>query len=168
MPKSPFRFRPEDAIGLCLIDLANILSRRVEGMLTQAGLSAPQWMVLLNVAGDQNFEDVPRSGARIYSSEIAAARGLSRPHISATVTDLIRRGLIVQEDDTADRRRKLLSVTPQGIALLTALQPVRQQINNTLLSAMSPVERETLLATLRGLRQHARQEEPTELLLAAG
>lgn len=159
MPDNPFRFRPEDAIALCLVDLSNAICRQSEAILEQAGLTAPQWTVLLNVAGDANFQDNCRPGGPIFSSEIAAARGLSRPHISATVTELIRKGLIRQEDDPADRRRKLLTMTSQGLAVLRRLQPLRQSINDALLSELPPAERNALLDTLVKLRARARAVE---------
>lgn len=163
MPDSTFRFRPEDAIALCILDLANAIARHSEAILAQAGLTAPQWTVLLNVAGDANFQDGTRIGGSIFSSEIAAARGLSRPHISATVTELIRKGLIRQDDDPQDRRRKLLSVSPQGLAVLRRLQPLRQSINDTLLADLPLANRESLLDTLVTLRHRARTPEPVEL-----
>ncbi|WP_114391920.1 MarR family winged helix-turn-helix transcriptional regulator [Oleisolibacter albus] len=159
MPDTAFRFRPEDAIALCLVDLANAISRHSEAMLEQAGLTAPQWTVLLNVAGDANFQDGTRMGGSIFSSEIAAARGLSRPHISATVTELIRKGLIRQDDDPQDRRRKLLSVSPQGLALLRRLQPQRQSLNDVILADLTAEEREQFLDVLLKLRIRARANE---------
>jgi len=159
MPDTAFRFRPEDAIALCLVDLSNAISRHSEAILEQAGLTAPQWTVLLNVAGDANFQDGTRVSGSVFSSEIAAARGLSRPHISATVTELIRKGLIRQDDDPQDRRRKLLSVSPQGLAVLRRLQPLRQSINDMLLADLPLDQREALLETLITLRHRARSSE---------
>ncbi|MFM2044649.1 MAG: hypothetical protein RLY86_3225 [Pseudomonadota bacterium] len=158
MSDTTFRFRPEDAIALCLVDLANAISRQSEAILEEAGLTAPQWTVLLNVAGDANFQDGVHGRGSVFSSEIAAARGLSRPHISATVTELMRKGLIGQEDDPTDRRRKLLTVTSQGLAVLRRLQPLRQRVNDALLVDLGPDQRKTLLDTLVKLRNRARGE----------
>lgn len=171
MPDSAFRFRSEDAIALCLMDLANAIARHSEAILEEAGLTAPQWTVLLNVAGDANFQDGHRVGGSIFSSEIAAARGLSRPHISATVTELIRKGLIRQDDDPQDRRRKLLTVSPAGLAMLRRLQPLRQSVNDMLLADLTVEERARLLDLLITLRARARTAEPVqqpEALLIAG
>ncbi len=157
MSQSPFRFRPEDAIALSLMDLANALSHQCEGVLAEAGLTAPQWTVLMNVAGDVNFQDGRRIGDGIFSSEIASARGLSRPHISATVTELIRKGLISQTDDPQDRRRKLLRVTPAGLEILYRLQPRRQMINDRLLADLSADQRQRLMDLLLVARRRARE-----------
>jgi len=165
-----FRFRPEDAIVLCVVDLANAIARHSETILEEAGLTAPQWTVLLNVAGDSNFQDGTRAGGSIFSSEIAAARGLSRPHISATVTELIRKGLVRQEDDPQDRRRKLLTATPQGLSVLRRLQPLRQAVSDILLADLPMDRRAELLDTLVALRNRARAAEAvvTEPMRAAG
>ncbi len=36
------------------------------------------------------------------------------PYVSVVVDDLVRRGLLVRTEDPADRRRKIVSVTPEG------------------------------------------------------
>ncbi|MFV3077536.1 MarR family winged helix-turn-helix transcriptional regulator [Niveispirillum fermenti] len=156
MTNNPFRFRAEDAIALNLMDLSNIIGHQCEDMLAEAGLTAPQWTVLMNVAGDANFQDGARNHDGIFSSEIASARGLSRPHISATVTELIRKGLISQQDDPQDRRRKLLRVTPEGLEMLRRLQPRRQGINDMLLRDLSPDQRQRMLDLLVTIRRRAR------------
>lgn len=162
------QFRAEDAIALCVIDIANALVRQSEPVLEEAGLTAPQWSVLLNVARDANFVDGDirqhSDGACVFSSEIAAARGLSRPHISATVTELLKKGLIIQEDDPTDRRRKRLSPTAAGLAVLGRLQPQRQAVNDMLLSDLSEHQRQQLLDTLRAVRSRARLGEPPRMV----
>ena len=160
MTDTAFQFRPEDAIALAVVDIGNALARHSEAVLEEAGLTAPQWTVLLNIAGDANFRDAGGAGPAVYSSEIAANRGLSRPHISATVTDLLRKGLVQQADDPADRRRKLLSVTPPGLALLRRLQPLRRAVNDMLLEGLSTEQRVQLMETLAVLRDRARSAEP--------
>ncbi|HYC02561.1 MAG TPA: MarR family transcriptional regulator [Azospirillaceae bacterium] len=160
MTDSAFSFRPEDAIALAVTDIVNAMARHSEGVLEEAGLTAPQWTVLLNIAGDENFRDGGREGPAVYSSEIAQNRGLSRPHISATVTELLRKGLVQQADDPIDRRRKLLTVTPAGLALLRRLQPLRQAVNDMLLAHLAPEQRTQLMETLLSLRDRARTTEP--------
>ena len=157
MPQTPFRFRPEDAVSLCLLDLANALSHQSEVVLAEAGLTAPQWTVLMNVAGDINFQDGRSVGDGIFSSEIASARGLSRPHISATVTELIRKGLISQQDDPQDRRRKLLRVTSTGLEILYRLQPRRQSINDRMMRDLNGEQRQRLLDLLLAVRRRVRE-----------
>lgn len=170
MQHTPFRFRPEDAVSLCLLDLANAVSHQSEAVLAEAGLTAPQWTVLMNVAGDVNFQDGGNKGDGIFSSEIASARGLSRPHISATVTELIRKGLISQQDDPQDRRRKLLRVTPAGTEVLYRLQPRRQSINDRMMRDLNPEQRQRLLDLLlvvrRRVRESACDEEVSDLRFA--
>ena len=45
---------------------------------------------------------------------LAARLGSDAPYVSVVVEDLVRRGLVVRTPDAADRRRKVLSVTPAG------------------------------------------------------
>jgi DNA-binding MarR family transcriptional regulator len=47
-------------------------------------------------------------------SDLAQRWGVSAPTMSKTVSLLVDRGWVVRKEDPADRRRKLLSLTPAG------------------------------------------------------
>jgi DNA-binding MarR family transcriptional regulator len=49
-------------------------------------------------------------------SDLAAKLLTDRPYATLIVDDLVRRGLVERTTDPADRRRKILSATPEGAA----------------------------------------------------
>lgn len=138
---------------LALFDLSNQLGKLGEGLASSAGLTAQQWLVLLQAAGDPNFyapggrASLPTSG--VMGSEIADARGVSRANVSALVKQLLAKGLVRQEQDADDRRRKRLFVTATGRAALRRLEAARRRANRALLADLTAQERDALLRALR-------------------
>ena len=144
----------EEELVLTLFDLTNQLSKLGEIVAAGAELTTQQWMILLQIAGDPNFP-VPmfmpaRDGVSgILASDIALARGVSRASISVLITQLLKRGLIRQEDEAGDRRRKRLFVTDSGRQTIDALEEARRSANRELFVDLDDAEREALLASLR-------------------
>lgn len=157
--------RLEESIVLLLIDLGNRLTRFGEMISAQVDLTVQQWLVLLQIAGDPSFpsdEENPAGGTgAVLSSRIAADRGVSRALISATVSQLMKRGLVEQTDDPQDRRRKHLTVTDRGMAALNAVQEMRLYSNDSLLEGFSDDERALLRQQLRSMWGRATQIDDT-------
>ena len=115
----------EESLILTLLDLANHLTRNGERLAQQEGLTAQQWLLLLQIAGDPNFPRLgapAETGTAVLASNIAAARGVSRPTISALVSSLVHKGLVSQAEDPGDRRQKALDATPAGLAALDRIE----------------------------------------------
>jgi DNA-binding MarR family transcriptional regulator len=142
----------EESLILTLLDLANHLTRNGGRIAQQEGLTAQQWLLLLQIAGDPNF---PRMGApaeagtAVLASTIATARGVSRPTISALVGSLVRKGLVSQAEEPGDRRQKALRATPAGLAALARIEPARRRANKALLAGFEPSEISLVLRVLR-------------------
>jgi DNA-binding MarR family transcriptional regulator len=143
----------EESIVLALFDLSNQLSKLGEGLAGPAGLSAQQWLVLLQVAGDPNFHSPGGRGSLhargVMASEIAEARGVSRPNVSALVAQLMAKGFVRQKEEPTDRRRKGLFMTARGRAALRRLEAGRRLANRALLADLTPDDRAALLQALR-------------------
>ena len=153
MPRPPLLTRTtEDSIILTLFDIANELGKLGEGLSSRAGLTTQQWRLLLQIAGDPNFavpSDVPpRNGSGIMASEIARARGVSRANVSMLVAQLLRMGLVSQEEQSGDRRRKLLAITDAGRRALTDIESARHEANQSLFADLALPERRQLLRSL--------------------
>jgi len=142
----------EESLILTLLDLANHLTRNGERLAREEGLTAQQWLLLLQIAGDPNF---PRLGApvepetAVLASNIATARGVSRPTISALVSSLVEKGLVSQTEDPGDRRQKALRATPAGLEILSRIEPARHRANKALLAGFKPSEISLVLRMLR-------------------
>jgi MarR family transcriptional regulator for hemolysin len=150
----------EESIILTLFDLVNYLTKNGESMSRQSGLTVQQWILLLQVAGDPNFPQLHEdTGAdpEVRVSTIARNRGVTRPSVSAQVTALIRMGMLTQQEDPQDRRRKALHVTKKGQRALSAIEPSRRGANRSLFKNWSAAELEGLLEALQAcLRRLAR------------
>ena len=154
MPAAPRLTRStEDSIVLTLFDIANELGKLGEGLSSRAGLTTQQWLMLLQIAGDPNFavpKDRPsRIGPGIMASEIARARGVSRANVSMLVAQLLRMGLVSQEEQPDDRRRKHLAITDAGHQALADVESARHEANRNLFAGLAPAERKQLLRSLR-------------------
>jgi MarR family transcriptional regulator, transcriptional regulator for hemolysin len=143
----------EDSIVLTLFDIANELGKLGESVASRAGLTTQQWLLLLQIAGDPNFaapKDAPsRIGQGVMASEIARARGVSRANVSMLVAQLLRLGMVSQEAQPDDRRRKHLTVTESGQRALASIESARRDANRNLLAGLTPTERRQLLRSLR-------------------
>jgi DNA-binding MarR family transcriptional regulator len=87
---------------------------------------------------DENFDREAKVGMTEYSvlvalseapdgelrmGDLAQATALSRSRMSRVVDDLVRRSLVTRRKSEQDARSALASITPQGLALLTAAYP---------------------------------------------
>lgn len=142
----------EESLILTLLDLANHLTRNGERIARREGLTAQQWLLLLQIAGDPNFPNLgatAEAGSAVLASNIAAARGVSRPTISALVSSLVQKGLVSQEEDPGDRRQKALRATPAGLEVLARIQGPRHRANQELLADFDTPEIERVLRVLQ-------------------
>ncbi len=137
---------------LAVLDLSNQLGKLGEGLAAHAGLTTQQWLVLLQVAGDPNFHAPDGRGSRpkggVLASEIAEARGVSRASVSTLVAQLLGKGLVRQQAEQGDRRRKGLSITAKGRAALARLDASRRHANRVLLAELDGKGRIALLHSL--------------------
>jgi len=148
----PQRPRLDDSIVLTILDMANHLLRKGEELAREVGLTTQQWLVLLQIAGDQSFPGAdpdrdPTAG--VAPSEIADARGVSRANISVLVSCLVKRGLVRQVRDPHDGRSRRLVATSAGLRTIETVDPERRRANRRLLSSLSTDERRALLALLQ-------------------
>ncbi|MEE4271752.1 MAG: MarR family transcriptional regulator [Thermoanaerobaculales bacterium] len=142
----------EESLILTLLDLANHLTRNGGHIAREEGLTAQQWLLLLQIAGDPNFPmlgETCEAGTPVLASNIATARGVSRPTISALVASLVEKGLVSQAEKPGDRRQKALRATPAGMAVLARIEPARRRANKALLAEFEAEEIELVLRVLR-------------------
>lgn len=140
---------PEGQLIRALLDLSNHVMKDGERLAAEGGLTAQQWIVLLQIAGDPYFPDALTEEPRgLLASEIAAARRVSRATISAVVSTLRSRGLVQQVEEAYDRRRRRLVPTEEGLRLLALVDPERRVANRRLFESLSTEERRELLRML--------------------
>jgi DNA-binding MarR family transcriptional regulator len=139
--------RTEESLILRLIFLGQLLQRRRDTISQNLGVSTQQWIILLHLAFDPNipFFEKKTQKKPMMASEIAESLGVSRPNITNLLNVLIEKDLVDQVDDDFDKRRKRLTLSPKGEALIESLQPQREYMNSQLFAAFSDEERHRFL-----------------------
>jgi MarR family transcriptional regulator, organic hydroperoxide resistance regulator len=94
------------------------------------GLTGIQYTILISVAHMQGA-----SGLGVNA--VAQHLSLSGPFVTIEVGKLVKLDLLTKRTNPDDRRRVLLQTTPKADALLAALTPVQQEVNDVLFDPLS-------------------------------
>jgi MarR family transcriptional regulator for hemolysin len=123
------------------IDCSNILFRlarltrrwrQVLDMEVQSsGLTDATWrpLVHLHLLGDG-----------IRQKDLAASVGIEGPSVVRLLDTLIAKGLIQRAEDAADRRAKLLRLTPEGLRVIARIQETVLALESEVLNPFSASE----------------------------
>src|SRR6266436_1502391 len=93
---------------------ARALARRFDEALRSLGLTNGQFSLLMSL----NRPEPPAMAA------VASLLAMDRTTLTAALKPLKRRGLVTTTTDSADRRSRLIALTPQGMRLLTRAVPI--------------------------------------------
>jgi DNA-binding MarR family transcriptional regulator len=93
-------------------------------------------------------------------SEIAEFLGITNAAASQMAQRLVEQGLLLRTEDTDDRRIKLLRLSEAGRRLIEQGIEARRRWLEELTQALSPDQRQTIIAALTYLSAAARQLEP--------
>jgi DNA-binding MarR family transcriptional regulator len=101
---------------------------------------------------------------------VAKLLGQDRSTTSLVISKLTRDGLVARGDALHDRRRRTLTLTPAGHAVLAALAEPLRQSHDRLLSVFAPGEAEQFLHLLRRFVAafNAASRTPSEIDPAVG
>jgi DNA-binding MarR family transcriptional regulator len=83
--------------------------------------------------------------------DLAAATGIDSGDLVGFLDELASRGLALRSPDPTDRRRHMVSVTPEGRELARELERVAADVNTTFFATLNDDERHALEATLARL-----------------
>lgn len=139
--------RLEELLILRLIVLGDRLKRRRDIISKTLGISTQQWLIMLHLALDPNLPYFEKKEHKkpLLASELAEALNVTRPNITNMLNSLIEKGLVEQVDDEDDKRRKRLSLSPQGLDLLQSLQPHRERLNAALFEDLTTEQKQMFL-----------------------
>ncbi len=108
-----------------------------DGFGAMVGLSGVQYEILMAVRRFQGPGDDPgAAGAGISVGQVAARLHRSGAFITLEVNKLVAKGVLAKAADPGDGRRVLLSISDEGEALVRALAPVQQQVNDVLFACL--------------------------------
>jgi DNA-binding MarR family transcriptional regulator len=109
--------------------------------LSQAGLTPLQFGALVYLSRETGEPDIDQNG-------LAARLGIDRASTSALVDELEAKGLLERRVNSADRRARLLRLTPRGERLRTQLHPGQIAAQMNVLASLEPRERELMIELL--------------------
>ena len=144
------RFKqPEDSLGYLLWQTAHGWMRRLNSELLEMGLTHLQMIALGSTAWLTRISGPP-SQARL--AEFCAMDPML---ISKVVRTLEKKRAIVRTSDTRDTRRKLLSVTDEGVRIILECIPVIERAYEKFFAAVDadePQFHDTLLRLFRSTK----------------
>jgi len=117
---------------------ARTLARRFDVALRPVGLTNGQFSLLMSLN-----RPVPAG-----MGSVATLLGMDRTTLTAALKPLERRGLITIAPDPADRRGKLLTLTPAGSALLASAVPIWEETHAAVESRLGDLDPGRLRAAL--------------------
>lgn len=82
-------------------------------------------------------------------AELGRSTGIDRSDVTAVLTELEARALIARRVDPENKRRNIVTITPEGIRTLAALDAVVARVQDDLLAPLTPVQRNQFIGLLR-------------------
>jgi DNA-binding MarR family transcriptional regulator len=112
-----------------------------EPLLRAHGLSMWGYSVLTHLAKEPGINQLG----------LATAIGYDKSRLIALLDGLVEDGLVVREQDPADRRNRLVRLTPAGEARLSAVRADIRSMEEELLGEFTAAERRSLISILTRL-----------------
>ena len=89
-----------------------------------------------------------RDLAPVAQADLGRGVRLDPKDLVGILNDLQSAGLVVREPDPRDRRKNAVSLTDEGVRMLTRCEKVAREANDALLEPLSPAERERFMDLL--------------------
>ena len=125
---------------------ARALARRFDEALRSLGLTNGQFSLLMSL----NRPQPPAMTA------VASLLAMDRTTLTAALKPLERRGLVTATTDPADRRSRLIALTPRGVRLLTRAVPIWKRTHLEIEGFLSDGDPDRLRSNLRVLSRGGR------------
>lgn len=152
-PASQVRIRHfSRSLPMSLLRAREAVMRHFRPALRQHGMTEQQWRVLRAL--------MTRPGMEV--SELAAATFLLGPSVSRILRDLEALGLIRRRHDEADQRRSIISLSPEGEALIARVSPESETIYAEITRRFGAQKLAELQAMLRELESALAEGPPIE------
>lgn len=143
-----------------IINLTSQIRLRGDLIYKFAGITTQQYVILLHLAKDPNIPFIQNGefGEGMYASELADSLKVSRPGITNLLKTLIQKKLVKQTEDSKDRRKKRLKLTPTSHQLINELEPIRIEANTAFLSHFSDDEKTQFLSYIERCSTYAKDQ----------
>jgi DNA-binding MarR family transcriptional regulator len=84
-------------------------------------------------------------------ADLGRTTGIDRSDVTAALNDLEERALVERRPDPANKRRNIVTMTPDGARELLALDAVVARVQEELLAPLTPAQRKQFLGLLTHL-----------------
>jgi homoprotocatechuate degradation regulator HpaR len=129
------------ALPMALLRAREAVMSRFRPLLDAHGINEQQWRVIRVLA----------EHASLDASDLAQRANILAPSLTRMIRSLTERGLIRRGKDQGDGRRVILSITPEGRALIEAVTPDAGRIYAGIDAEFGPERMAHLIALLDDL-----------------
>ena len=140
----------DESIGFNLNRVATMLHAGFAKCLEPYNIAPEQFATLKIISED----------GEITQSEIAEILAKGKPTISRALDALEKKGMIVREQNSEDRRVKPIRLTDKGQAVLEMVIPKARRFNDALKTRLSSEETEIFFRVLNIIAETAEQHSP--------
>lgn len=136
-----------------LMKLTNLLSRPFFARFAEKyEMSINEWRIIITLA----------NMGEAAAHELCEAIGMHPMNVSRSVAILRNQGRVKERRDPDNRRRKILSLTPEGWAVCNALTPHVKKVAEFLFDSMTPLEVEFLSKLIDLLIERLQSVDPED------
>ena len=114
----------------------------IDAAITDTGLTQSSWTVLMQLY---------QLGDNVSVSELAEVQGIELPPLMRTLTQLEKQGYLLRTTSPYDKRIRLLTLTPEGKAILQRLTQVIETYQHRVTCTIPEAELASFSATLNQL-----------------
>ena len=132
-------------LGYLLGQANHALYKEFDGHVRAAGLTSIEWRVLATL----------HDGEPLTISQLADEVLAKQPTVTKLVQRMGEQGWLALQDDPADQRRTLVSVTPAGKRLVKPLVAQAREHEERMLRSLGSTEKAALRQLLAKLAHHA-------------
>lgn len=133
-----------DSFGFLITDLSRMIRAEMDRRVAEAGLGI--------TAGEaRTLNHAARAGS-VRQNVLAERMGVEAMTLSDYVDRLEARGLVARRTDPADRRAKLVELTPAADAMLAAMQPIAAAVRADVARSIPRGHWELMIALLKTAR----------------
>ncbi len=126
-------------ITLLMTKIRRLASTAVNKRLSLVGTSMHEYRVLFRLAHDE----------RVPQHELAFDAAMDRAAASRLLRDMTQAGLVTVEVDSADKRQRMVRLTPKGRTMERTLSPIVDEALSPYMAGLTPAEDRQFLALLR-------------------
>jgi DNA-binding MarR family transcriptional regulator len=121
----------------------------------------------LSAAGRQALAILEGAGEPLSPTTIAERLIVTTATVTSLLDTLEKRGLLVRQADTSDRRKLLISITDEGRTIVDAFLPEIIALQTAVMAKLSEPQRRQLLRSLAVVREGIATIEAEAIVAAA-